>query len=163
MELLPLKKHIIASILENPDKTRLSSIPPVNPTGGMVFVYINDDWKADGYNWSNRGNVLRPTRDKNVKLQSTVYYIRKRGKKFSAGFKRTSYTFSRKMCGLQTIVSQYALVHYLGDCSLNVPKPHGNCRTDMIYKRRAPSLQRKDKDKKTIASHKYTWKNLELV
>ena len=47
-----LNKDVIVSILSNPDKSKVVTLPPVKPKGSDIFVIRSenvDDWKCDQY------------------------------------------------------------------------------------------------------------------
>ena len=76
-----LKHSEAAEILDNPDISKLSNIPPFQSMGGGVYlitdvqrIHNKDDWRADGYTWRNYGkNKVRLLRNKNRKEESDKF------------------------------------------------------------------------------------------
>jgi hypothetical protein len=72
-----LNKDVIVSILSNPDKSKVITLPPVKPKGGDIFVIRSenvDDWKCDQYMWMRDG--LPKFQHKDVKFSKINYKSR---------------------------------------------------------------------------------------
>ena len=88
----------IKEMLETIRFERISTVPPVRPKGGDVYVYRfqtgkAEDWRADSYTWLNLGSSKTPT--KNPTIRKDFFAIRVKdnldGRKYSNGFRRISY------------------------------------------------------------------------
>jgi len=104
------------SILFNPDKSKLSSLPPANPVGGQVFAYSTEtslvaNWRLDGISWRSTGVRKYPVENPTVRVR---YFELRHG----AGFFRRSYSLVED--------SPYEVVFYSGDCTKAVRLPKNN-------------------------------------
>ena len=113
-------------ILENPDLDKVMFTPPIKPKGGEVFVFSNNgnlekanDWRADKYIWVNRSGFGVPRGSKS--FWRIGYYISSgpNDKNGNPKFMRVAYFFKDKP------EWPFVLIHYLGDESVFVPRPHG--------------------------------------
>ena len=117
---------------------KLSTESPTYPKGGEIYFYdrrvVGDQWKFDSYIWRNCGRKLLPAG--NPRLMKSFYLIRSSGsnKGGSTAFRRYTY---------QSLAEKhFIMVHYAGDESVYIPRPHGNAKslTSSTYK---PSPSRK--------------------
>ena len=92
-----LNKDVIVSILSNPDKSKVITLPPVKPKGGDIFVIRSenvDDWKCDQYMWMRDG--LRKFQYKDVEFSKINYKSRLPGVDIKSGRKRPNYSHKFK-------------------------------------------------------------------
>ena len=144
-----LTPKMARSILENPDESKVMSTPPLNPKGGEVFVFDNggdsdktEDWRADKYIWVNRGGFGIPR--KSTSFWKITYNISRHSgdTKGDSNFKKYVYIFKDKPDW------PYVLIHYHGDETSFIPRPHGNSVTNTRpHERTAGSVVSKLKSK----------------
>jgi hypothetical protein len=60
-----LHKNEILEYLNNPDYARTTSVPPIKPMSGEIYLFssrdnvaIQNDWKADSYRWRDNGQTV---------------------------------------------------------------------------------------------------------
>lgn len=60
-------------MLTNPDTSKISTLPPMQPKGGDVYVYSfngdvskEKDWSCDGYKWVNKSGRKMFTKNKEL-------------------------------------------------------------------------------------------------
>ena len=129
----------ITEILTNPDEGKVSVLPPQKPKGGDIYLISDEgdearqkDWSVDGYVWINKGRYSVPSKN-------PVYYVRRYDLSREKGDAIGTDRFQRKVYWING--SSLKLVHYRGDETLYVPRPHGNDkRTDREYRRTMPSV-----------------------
>ena len=112
-------------ILENPDTSKVMFVPPMKPKGGEVYVFSHDgdvnkgnDWRADKYIWVNRGGQGIPKNSKSFWHLSYNISMEAADRKGDTRFARHVYFFKDKPDW------PYFLIHYRGDESVFVPRPH---------------------------------------
>ena len=132
-----LNKDVIGSILNNPDESKVITLPPVKPKGGDIFVIRSehvDDWKCDQYMWMRDG--LRKFQHKDVEVSKINYKLWLPGVEINYGRKRPNYSLQFKKLGhwLHSD-SHLVLVHYLGDETIYKPMTHENSKHDTEFKR----------------------------
>ena len=136
--------HLLLSeavaFLKDPDMTRVSSTPPFKPHGGTVYMWsdlgnenLKDDWRCDGYRW--KSNALRRFSSEEEIVRKHYFKLMGSNQK---GFVKCAYQLDDN--------PSLVLIAYIGDASLHVPRPHGNCKKEMKeHIRRHPSLIREVK------------------
>lgn len=88
---------------------QISSMPPVNPSSGEVYLYkvtelSRGDYLCDQIAWKNDGTKNLPKRVPEIKVQ---YF----STRYSKGFFRKSY----QLLDINTSKDQYLVVWYSGD------------------------------------------------
>jgi hypothetical protein len=114
-------------------------ITPLRPKGGEIYIFKSsgkitaNDWRADGHVWSNNGVKRVP---KNNPVLTKSYFILNLGKGITCKeFRKEAYLFPRANG------SCVVLMHYLGDHTLSITRPHGNsARQTKIYIPTKPSV-----------------------
>ena len=122
----PLNPKTAREIIENPELEKVMYTPPVKPKAGEVFVYSHNgnldkanDWKADKYIWVNRSGYGIPKKSKSfwkVRYNVSRYSNDQTG---DTNFSKFAYYFKDKP------EWHFVLIHYLGDETVFVPRPHG--------------------------------------
>jgi hypothetical protein len=152
-----LNKDVIVSILSNPDKSKVITLPPVKPKGGDIFVICSenvDDWKCDQYMWMRDG--LRKFQYKDVEFSKINYKSRLPGVEIKSGCKRPNYSHKFKKLGHWLHSDPHlVLVHYLGDETIYKPMAHGNSKHETEFKRTMPSVIDKMKSEEGGAKKVY--------
>ena len=121
-----LDTKLVREIIENPDKNKVMFTPPIQPKAGEVYVFSTggnpeklNDWRSDKYIWINRGGHGIP---KNSKSLWKLWYkisLHASDRQGDSGFTRSAYIFKDKLDW------PYVVIHYRGDESVFVPRPHG--------------------------------------
>lgn len=118
-------------ILQNPKEDLISTIPPVEPKGGEIYLISDkgdekrrNDWSHDSYQWVNKGCDGYPRQNAIVWRKTYNISTKVADKIGSSGFQRVSFRLTTK--------SPFVLVHYIGDESIYVPKPHGNQKSNVV-------------------------------
>lgn len=118
-------------ILQNPKEDLISTIPPVEPKGGEIYLISDEgdekrrnDWSHDSYQWVNKGGDGYPRQNAIVWRKTYNISTKVADKIGSSGFQRVSFRLTTK--------SPFVLVHYIGDESIYVPKPHGNQKSNVV-------------------------------
>jgi hypothetical protein len=104
-------------------KENATTLPPINPVGGTVFLYYNSgkegDWKADGYRWYQNGRKNLPTSGPIVVKTYYVLLVEgTSGPVKDKDFRRVAYHLVDDIKG-----TQGTLIQYLGTVPEN---GHGN-------------------------------------
>ena len=124
-------------ILENHNSYKKSTLPPVKPKGGEMYLFTSEenenkskDWMCDQYKWKlNDGTSQYPCK-KNVTPIVKKYHHRLTKK---GSFHRHAWWLIEK--------PSIVLVHYIGDESEYKETPHGNSKTNTReYIRTCPSV-----------------------
>ena len=111
-------------ILSNADRYTVSMLPAVKPKGGQMFLISTGgdetkrkDWMCDQYTWKvNDGTKRFPESKKSQPFIAKYYHkIDKTGK-----FQRHGWWLLDN--------PHLVLVHYIGDETTYIPKPHGNTK-----------------------------------
>ena len=116
--------------------------PPIQPKAGEVYVFSTggnpeklNDWRSDKYIWINRGGHGIP---KNSKSLWKLWYkisLHASDRQGDSGFTRSAYIFKDKPDW------PYVVIHYRGDESVFVPRPHGLSVTNTRpHERTCPSV-----------------------
>ncbi|CAC5381169.1 unnamed protein product [Mytilus coruscus] len=117
----------IGSILSDPDMSKVTSLPPIKPKAGNVFVIesINmEDWKCDQYLWIRDGG--RTIKVKDVEIGKVFYKVRIPGIEIKSGRVRPRFSLKFKKVGYWlTNRPTLVLVHYIGDETIYTPMAHG--------------------------------------
>ena len=113
-------------IIENLDESKVMFVPPLKPKGGEVYVFSHGgdvkkskDWRADKYIWVNRGGQGVPKNSKSFWHLSYNISMSAGDRKGDTRFTKHVYFFKDKPDW------HYFLIHYRGDESVFVPRPHG--------------------------------------
>lgn len=137
----------VIEILANPDESKISVCPPQKPKGGEVYLITDDgnknrknNWSADGYLWVNRGRYSVPKKN-------PAFFVRRYSMSRHKNDNEGGIEFQRKVYWQEN--SHLKLVHYRGDESQYVPRPHGNDKSDngIEYRRTLPSVIHDIRDK----------------
>ncbi|CAC5413848.1 unnamed protein product [Mytilus coruscus] len=137
----------IVSILNNPETSCISDMPPAKPKANKVYLVRcenSDDWKCDQYPWIQYG--LKKVTIGSAVLEKKYFKIKQpgsisqqSGKRSrpvgSLEFRRTAFYFEDK--------KNLVLVHYEGDDNVYTPLTHGNRKerdNAPEYVRTAPSV-----------------------
>ena len=132
----------VISILKQPDMDKVSNIPPQHPKGGQVFLISDgnnkarqNNWTCDGYPWVNKGGY-------GVPKKNPIVFARKYTLRQHSGDLKGCEDFIRRAYFIKD--SPFKLVHYVGDESKYVPRPHGNQKDQRHgdYRRTLPSVLR---------------------
>ena len=121
--------------LDKPDTTKISTIPPIKPKAGELYVINGEhqnDWACDGYKWVNKGRYGLPKNNPIVFVRCYNISRHLNDNKCSDDFKRRLYYAQN---------SSLKLVHYVGDETAYIPQPHGKDRNEnpRQYRRTLPS------------------------
>ena len=86
---------------------------PFRPKGGSLYVVktnekSKNDWKADGYAWTNQGTKSLPRKD--PKYRKSYFYIKDKDGKPNAGFRKDVF-----FPLAQDTAQQICIVHYIGN------------------------------------------------
>ena len=104
-----LKPADVFAILDKPDTTKISTMPPIKPKAGELYVINGDhqnDWACDGHKWVNKGRYGLPKNNPIVFVRCYIISRHLNENKGSADFKRRFYYAHN---------SSLKLVHYVGD------------------------------------------------
>ena len=103
---------------------KVSNIPPQHPKGGQIFLISDgsnkarqNNWSCDGYPWVNKGGY-------GVPKKNPIVFARKYTLRQHSGDLKGCEDFIRRAYFIKD--SPFKLVHYVGDESKYVPRPHGN-------------------------------------
>ena len=112
---------------------------PFRPKGGSLYVVktnekSKNDWKADGYAWTNQGSKSLPRKD--PKYRKSYFYIKDKDGKPNAGFRKDVF-----FPLAQDTAQQICIVHYIGNEELSAPAAHGNAKVQTkLFFRTKPSV-----------------------
>ena len=144
----------LRDILEDPDISKISTIPPMKPKGGELYVYCHGgddtklhDWSCDGYQWVNKNG--HPLPKKAPVLWRKTYYV-----STSKGDSVGNNKFVRRMYVLKDSPVHYRIIHYIGDETVYVPHVHGNSKEGGEYRRTLPSTIQAIKSESSTAPSK---------
>ena len=121
---------------------KVSNIPPQHPKGGQVFLISDgnnkarqNNWSCDGYPWVNKGGY-------GVPKKNPIVFARKYTLRQHSGDLKGCEDFIRRAYFIKD--SPFKLVHYVGDESKYIPRPHGNQKDQQHgdYRRTLPSVLR---------------------
>ena len=140
------KKGISASklynILSNPDRTKISTLQPIKPKAGEVYVIDCTehpervkDHTADKYTWNTDKRHTFKIPGQDIGGQKMYYYLRDEDGHTDRRF--------RKMVSNLENNELIQIVEYYGDETLYNPRPHGNSKDPNApeWNRTAPSAQ----------------------
>ena len=100
----------------------------------MYFFNLVDDWRADGYRWSQNGTKMIPKHDPKIRK---VYFVALLPNGNDNHFKKHAYFL---LDFDKAEVVNVVLIHYVGDESIAVDFPHGNSKSGMNFYRTCPSV-----------------------
>ena len=132
----------VISILNQPDMDKVSNIPPQHPKGGQVFLISDgnnkakqNNWSSDSYPWVNKGGY-------GVPKKNPIVFARKYTLRQHSGDLKGCEDFIRRAYFIKD--SPFKLVHYVGEESKYVPRPHSNQKDQQHgdYRRTLPSVLR---------------------
>ena len=121
---------------------KVSNIPPQHPKGGQIFLISDgnnkarqNNWSCDGYPWVNKGGY-------GVPKKNPIVFARKYTLRQHSGDLKGCEDFIRRAYFIND--SPFKLVHYVGDESKYIPRPHGNQKDQQHgdYRRTLPSVLR---------------------
>ena len=121
---------------------KVSNIPPQHPKGGQIFLISDgnnkarqNNWSCDGYPWVNKGGY-------GVPKKNPIVFARKYTLRQHSGDLKGCEDFIRRAYFIKD--SPFNLVHYVGDESKYIPRPHGNQKDQQHgdYRRTLPSVLR---------------------
>jgi hypothetical protein len=121
---------------------KVSNIPPQHPKGGQIFLISDgnnkarqNNWSCDGYPWVNKGGY-------GVPKKNPIVFARKYTLRQHSGDLKGCEDFIRRAYFIKD--SPFKLVHYVGDESKYIPRPHGNQKDQQHgdYRRTLPSVLR---------------------
>ena len=144
--------HVELESIFNDKNVIFSSLPPVGPKNGDIFLHENEsgavlDFVADGISWKNNGTRHLPKNNPKY----TVRYYRRRNGNTTLNFNKTSYT---KIIGKNNNKSTKTIIIYHGKHDMsNIEKPHGNRLSNLnkAHYRTMPSLLKSiSKSNKTV-------------
>ena len=104
-----LKPADVFAILDKPDTTKISTMPPIKPKAGELYVINGDhqnDWACDSHKWVNQGRYGLPKNNPIVFVRCYIISRHLNDNKGSDDFKRRLYYAQN---------SSLKLVHYVGD------------------------------------------------
>ena len=101
----------------------------------MYFFNLVDDWRADGYRWSQNGTKMIPKHDPTIRK---VYFVALLPNGNFNRFKKHAYFL---LDFDKAEVVNVVLIHYVGDESI---APHGNSKSGMNFYRTCPSVLSKN-------------------
>jgi hypothetical protein len=137
---------------------KVSNIPPQHPKGGQIFLISDgnnkarqNNWSCDGYPWVNKGGYGVPK--KNPIVFARQYTLRQH-----SGDLKGCEDFIRRAYFIKD--SPFKLVHYVGDESKYVPRPHGNQKDQRHgdYRRTLPSVLHRGRLWQEFNGHELTFK-----
>ena len=74
----------------------------------IIIIMSKNDWKADGYTWTNQGTKCLPRKD--PKYKKSYFYIKDKDGRPNAGFRKDVFFPTAQETGQSTCI-----VHYIGN------------------------------------------------